>query len=594
MQSIKKSAGFSLLEVMVAIAVLSLFGLGIYSTLTLVFKIVYQSRVTILETATLSEQLETVRNLPYASVGIQNGIPAGVLPGTQVVTRDGTSFTLTTVVRNIDDPFDGLFPADTAPADYKLVEMSIQCTRCSQQTPVTLSTIVAPKNLEGASNNGALFINVFDSHGQPVQSANVHVVDTATNPPTVVDDVTDNLGNLHIVDAPTGTMSYNITVSKPNFSTDGTVVPSQQVPNPVKPPANVVSQTVTNISFSIDYLAFATFLTMDQSCNMVGNIPFTLNGAKYIGTNPTVYKYSATLQTPANGSLDVNNLEWDTYFLQLATGAYSIAGTIPQIPFKLDPGVSQVVSLILAPHTPNSLLVNVKDAGTGLPLSNATVTLTGSSYSNSLLTGVGYVRQTDWSGGPGQTLVGDNTQYFSNDGGIDDHSPAGDLKLRKVGNTYISSGVLESSTFDLGATATLQNVLFEPLSQAPQTGNGSVLLQLATSATSTPNAWNYLGPDGTANTYYTPTSTQIFAGQATNRYFRYRVYLNTADTNFTPQLSELSFTYTTLCSPPGQSFFDNLSSGQYTLTVERNGYASSTTQINVSGDTQDTENLSTL
>lgn len=594
MQSIKKSAGFSLLEVMVAIAVLSLFGLGIYSTLTLVFKIVYQSRMTILETATLSEQLETVRNLPYASIGIQNGIPAGVLPYSQTLTRDGASFVILTTVRNIDDPFDGVFPADTAPADYKLVEMSIQCARCSQQTPITLSTIVAPKNLEGASVNGALFINVFDSHGQPVQNANVHVVNSATNPPTVVDDVTDNLGNLHIVDAPTGTMSYSITVSKPNFSTDGTVVPSQQVPNPVKPPSNVVSQAVTNISFSIDYLAFATFLTMNQSCNMIGSVPLTMHGSKYIGTDPIVYKYTANFSTPANGSLDVNNLEWDTYFLQLATGVYSIAGTIPQLPFKLDPGVSQVVSVVLAPHTPNSLLVNVKDAGTGLPLSNATVTLTGSSYSNSILTGVGYIRQTDWSGGAGQALVGDDTKYFSNDGGVDDNSPAGDLKLRKTGKTYISSGVIESSTFDLGSTATLQNVLFEPVSQAPQTGAGSVLVQLATSATSTPNTWNFVGPDGTVNSFYTPTSTLVFAGQATNRYLRYRVFLNTADTNYTPQLSELSFTYTTLCTPPGQSFFDNLSSGQYTLMVERNGYASSTTQVNVSGDTQDTENLSTF
>ena len=140
----------------------------------------------ILETALLAEKLELVRNLPYEDVGVTGGIPSGVLPYSTTTIRNGQTFTLITTVRNIDDPFDGTLggsPNDTAPADYKLVEISAICQNCSQQTPVILSTIVAPKQLEGASQNGALFIQVFDSNGYPVVGADLGQPSWTGHPP---------------------------------------------------------------------------------------------------------------------------------------------------------------------------------------------------------------------------------------------------------------------------------------------------------------------------------------------------------------------------------------------------------------------------
>lgn len=153
--------GFSLIEAIVAVAIFLLFAVGTYSALTYVFKVVYQARLETIETALIDEQLELVRNLPYDSVGIVAGIPSGVLPHTQTVVRDGITINLTDTVRNIDDPYDGVAPADTSPADYKLVEIEAICASCTQQQPVTISTRVSPKGLEGADKNGALFINVF-------------------------------------------------------------------------------------------------------------------------------------------------------------------------------------------------------------------------------------------------------------------------------------------------------------------------------------------------------------------------------------------------------------------------------------------------
>ncbi len=594
-KKINKS-GFTLVEVLVATAIFLLFAVGIYSSLNLVFKIVYQSRVQILETAFLSEELEAVRNLPYESVGIVNGVPAGVLAHTKTIVRNGISFDLTTSVRNIDDSFDGVLggtPNDTAPADYKLVEISAICQNCSQQVAVILNTIITPKNLEGASQNGALFIHVFDSNGLPVVGANIHIVNTVQTPNIVIDDVTDSNGMFRVIDAPTGTLSYNINVSKNGYSSDTTVVASAQNPNPLKPPANVVSQTVTEISFSIDKKSSSNVFAVDPSCNVVVGPTTVINGEKKLGLNPDIYKFSQPFSL-AGGSYNFNNLEWDTYHISVSGTAYDLMGSVPMLPYKLNPGVEQDVFLILRPHTVNSLLIKVKDAGTGLPLSDAAVQLTDAGYNNTIQTSLGYIRQTDWSGGRGQVTFLDDTKYFTDDGNLVNNTPAGDLQLKKFGNVYAVSGFLESSTFDVGAGITLRNVIWEPLAQPVSTGKSSVLFQLAGSNSSTPSSWNYGGPDGTVATFYTSTSTTIFPGLNNNRYLRYRVFLSTEDNHYTPQLSEVAITFSNNCTPPGQAFFNGLSAGTYMLNVSRGGYATNNGQIDVGGNNEVEVNMSPL
>ena len=75
---------------------------------------------------------------------------------------------------------------------------------------------------------------------------------------------------------------------------------------------------------------------------------------------------------------------------------------------------------------------------------------------------------------------------------------------------------------------------------------------------------------------------------------RYRVYLQTANNRYTPQLSDLAFTYTSGCLPPGQSFFNGLSAGSYNLEVSRSGYSSNSGLLDVAGNGETTVNLSPL
>jgi len=587
-------------EAVVASAIFLLFAIGIYSGLSLVFKIVYQSRIKILETALLSEELEVARNLPYESVGILNGVPVGALARTKTVTRNNLDFLITATVRNIDDAFDGTIggsPNDTSPADYKLVEMSAICFGCGQAMPIKLSTMVSPRQLEGASSNGALFIEVFGEDGLPVAGADVHVANTDLNPDLIIDDTTDANGYLRIIDTPTGTLAYHITVSKDGYSSDYTVATSPAVPAPVKPPSNVNEQTVTDISFSIDLLGSINFNSVNATCVAVGNANFNMYGSeKMLSIDPDVYKYNQNFLTGGAGSIALNNLEFNDYHISATSGVYDIAGTIPPLPIVLHAGATQDVTAILQPHSANSLLVKVFDSGTGLPLSDASVRLTGGGgYDQTLSTGVGYLRQTDWSGGTGQVAYVIENKYFSDSGTINvSGATAGNVKLKKNGSKYYLSGNLESSTFDFGAPITLRNLVINPLTQPSQTGANSLKFQLATSNSSTPASWSFVGPDGTAGTYFTVANPTIPASLSDKRYLRYKAYLSTTNNNYTPILSELSITYTNSCTPPGQAFFSGLSASSYTVTVTRSGYANNAGQVDVVGNADTFVNMSTL
>jgi hypothetical protein len=104
--------------------------LGIYFTYGNLVEIVGRTRSRTLVSNLLNREIELIRNLPYEKVGIVGGVPAGEIPAQRTVLYEGQYFTIDATVRNIDDPFDGTLggvPNDTAPADYRLVELTINC-----------------------------------------------------------------------------------------------------------------------------------------------------------------------------------------------------------------------------------------------------------------------------------------------------------------------------------------------------------------------------------------------------------------------------------------------------------------------------------
>ncbi len=573
--------GFTLIESLVGIFIFIIIAVSVLNVYVRIIEVIQSSRIKIVATALANEQFEIIRNLPYYDVGISGSIPDGKIIQTQNIVRNNIPFVVKTTMRNVDDPFDGLFPDDTSPADYKFVQIEISCPSCKNFFPINFSTYIAPRGLETASTNGALFVRVFDAMGLPVQGANVYIENNQISPSIVINDTTDINGYLKIVDVPPGVKAYEITVSKTGYSQDQTyAVGASGNPNPVKPHATVALQQLTEISFAIDKTSTFYIESITQTCLPVGNIDFSMTGAKLIGTDPDLPKYSENHITDTNGRKTISNLEWDAYNLLLTDLDYDISGTIPLVPLILNSDTNQNFKFIVQEKNPNSLLVIVRDAGTQLPLSEAEIRLEGIDFDATLITNRGFLRQIDWSGGLGQEDFIDSTRYFDSDGNMEVSDPVGELRLAKIFDEYEPLGNLISSTFDTGSESNFHHLSWYPQIQPPETGIDSVKFQIATNNDNF--TWNFIGPDGTVNSFYTLATPNINSIHNGNRYLRYKVFFSTATTTFTPNVADVAITFTSSCVPPGQTFFTGLDVGDYDITVTKSGYGTFSDTINIS------------
>ncbi|MDP3880691.1 MAG: hypothetical protein Q8Q32_00720 [bacterium] len=571
-----RSEGTSLIEVLLAMAIFVILSLSIFFTYGNILEIVGRSEHTMLATTLLNREIEIIRNLEYEDIGVQNGYPPGVIP--QQITKNfqGVDFQIYAFVRNIDNPFDGTVtstPSDTAPADYKLVELRAECEVCINYRPLSVTTYLAPANLENASENGSLFIAVFDANGQPVSGADIVVENNALSPAIEISDTTGVNGMLQLVDLPTSTSAYEITVSKTGYTGAQTYeIGDSDNPNPTKPHATIASQELTSISFTIDKVSSLNITTASPFCSSLADIDLQMDGSKLIGASPNVLKFSETISTDENGDYSKNNLEWDTYIFNSSSSAYQIFGTTPPTPLVVNPSETANLDFVLVPSASTTLLVKVINTSGSSAISNANVKIEKGSTVFQKETERWIFGDTDWSGG----------NYSSQpDGNIDDSNPAGSLTLVESAGTYATgtNSVLTSNTFDLGTSST--DISW--ISILPDSGAAGTEVKLQIASNNDNSSWTFVGPNNSTSTFYDPTaSTTVHSSHNGDRYFRYQLTLNTDDADETPSAEEIYFEFNSPCLPIGHALFQNLETGDYNITVTASGYILATSTVNVS------------
>jgi len=375
----KKSSGLTLVETLVGVALLLVVMLGLYGMFRLSLRAVSQSRARLTALSLANQRIEMVRNMPYDKVGTIGGVPSGSLPQEETITKNNFTYTIKTSVIYVDDPFDGQVPDDTLPKDYKKVRVEVSWRGVfGLESSVFLVTTVAPKGIESEAGGGTLFISVFDANGLPVPQADLHIVNNQVNPTIDAYYQTNDKGEFVLVGAPESIESYQITVSKLNYSTDRTYG-VDEVANPVKPHASVIEGDLTEISFAIDKVSSFSVRTLSENGFIIPNVVFHLRGDKIIGTDTNgdpVYKYSENHQTGSDGTVTISGLEWDTYIFSVdkTTTGLDLTTTTPSQPIDLLPNTNQNIDLIL--RAENTLLVTVLDRTTGQPIFGAGVRLT--------------------------------------------------------------------------------------------------------------------------------------------------------------------------------------------------------------------------
>jgi len=586
----KKNKGTTLIETLIATAFFLVVSLAIYQAWATIIELNHKIKIKEIITTLANEEFERVRNMPYSNIGIgQGGVPAGTLEESTDYVREGLTFRVERTVRNIDNEYDGIQgvgAGDDSPADQKQVELRIKYIEGGNPLIAdTFTTLISPKGLENGTGNGSLKVIVIDANGDPVPGANISVRNYDASPNIIINDQTGTNGEVTIVGAEPYVQSYEVTASKTSsFSTDQTYDSTDLGgATPYLPHATVAENNLTQITLSIDKYGSGSVSSVDSTCAAVGNFNFNMQGAKKIGYFPTydVYKYDESLSTDSEGSLSVSDLEWDTYSIISNDSNYEIIGANPLLDFVVEPNQSQNVELIVAPKDTPTVLVTVRDLNTGLPIDDADVTLTQTSGGTNEYTDTTYkgtFSQTDWDGGSGQADYTDETRFWSKSN--IKYSTSGEIKLPSTLGEYVSAGNLQSSTYDTETGSTYGEITWLPTSQPTETGTDSVKFQIASNNDNL--TWNFLGPDGTSSTYYTTRDQSVSSVHDGDRYVRYRAYLTTADTSYTPTITDVAITYSTECVPSGQVVFQNISTGSYDVLVQKGGYNAGVASISVS------------
>ena len=328
------------------------------------------------------EKIETARNISFDELGTVGGIPTGILPQTESVTRNGVIYTVTNRVDNIDDPYDGQGASDTSPVDYKKVQITVSwggAGTLSRANRINLVTDISDDR-DQDTDGGTLDITVSDSQGVPVSLASVTIVSSGITPAVNVTLTTDQDGKLEIPGATPCTSCYQISTTKTGYSTDRTYGTSE-VTNPTNPHVSVIENQVSSLDLSIDLLGTLTIHSVngrDQGFTALGNQQFILRGEKIIGTDSggtLIYKYANVVSTNSSGELTVNNLEWDAYHIQIPTGVgWDISGANPLLPIILSPGQTQSVTFAAVTGSTHRLLVTFQN-GSLTPIASVSAIL---------------------------------------------------------------------------------------------------------------------------------------------------------------------------------------------------------------------------
>ncbi|GIW66373.1 MAG: hypothetical protein KatS3mg095_0271 [Candidatus Parcubacteria bacterium] len=568
----KLKKGYSLIEILIGlffIAILTYAIIGLFSNLLIT---TLSSRINMQIMSVLENELEIIRVLNYEDIGIIDGWPRGKLPREKTINYNGLEIKVNYYIRNIDNPADGFLggnPNDLAPADYKLVELEGLCLNCSVKTKKqTLTTIIAPKNVESSSLNGSLFIKVINASGEPVPQANVLVINNATSPPIIIQDLTNQQGLLQLIDIPTGTNVYQITVSKENYSTDKTYQPGlEENPNPIIPHQTVLEQSLTSVTLQIDLLANLLIKTINNFCQPVPNVSLKLTGQKLIGANPDIIKNIISTTTDSNGEKTLK-LEWDNYNYELTNPSNIIEGYNSSSPLNILPGLNYFLRLNIASSINNSLLITAIDENNN-PIDEVEVNLSRIGFTQTKYTKTENINHNNWI---------NNYSNISQNISINED---GSVSLKNIGGTYPTNTLewLISKTIDIGTSTNVRflELKWSPINQPPDT---EVKFQIAVNNDN--SNWEFIGPDGTSNSYFTITPANLINIPNNKRYLRYKIYMKTNNENYTPVINNLGIRFSSNCLSPGQVIFSNLISGIYNIELNKEGYQTiaTTTEIN--------------
>ncbi len=236
---------------------------GIAGAFQLSIEIVSNNKARTGALALAQEQLEYIRSLPYTSMGVVGGIPAGNVAQVEIVSLNGVSYTRRSLIRYMDDPKDGIGAADAngITADSKEIKVALSWNSKNGPRSIQLTSRASPVGIEQLVPGGTVSIIVQSATFSPVSGATVRIVNASTTPAIDVTSLTDSAGITSFIGAPAAS-GYQITATKSGYSSAQTYSATAQNPNPNPGHLTVSNNVTTALTLSIDLLAQKTINTL--------------------------------------------------------------------------------------------------------------------------------------------------------------------------------------------------------------------------------------------------------------------------------------------------------------------------------------------
>lgn len=346
----RRQAGYTLVELMVTLAVLAILSLGAFTLFTSLLHSAIVAQRQAVATSLATSQMEYLKTLPYDHLAIAGGpiVSTTTIPATFTKKIQNVTYTVTTSISYADDAYDGCgsypnqalkqqycrnYPpptgtpsVDNNPGDYK--DVSVSVTDPSGTRLASVDTQIAALVAETASNTGALFVNVVDDSGQPVVGATVNVTNTSTTPAVNVTDTTDQNGIVIFYDLPPSTTNYKYQIagSKSGYSSLTTIVPSGTL-QPTYPSQNLIAQSSSYVTLTLKQQGTPSLLveTTDTAGNPLPNVKVYIKGGykKYTATSDTSYYYDNMSPSDVRPTTDASGL---AALSNLVPGSYVFCG----------------------------------------------------------------------------------------------------------------------------------------------------------------------------------------------------------------------------------------------------------------------------
>lgn len=256
-------SGMSLVELLIAIGLLTLVFGALLGSFQFMIKLIGSSKAESGALALANEKMEYIRSLPYDDVGTVSGIPEGLIPQNSSTTLNGVAYDERVLIEYIDSPEDGEGGDDEngIVADYKLVKVEYSWDFQGETQTISLLSNIVPQGIETTAGGGTLTVNVFNASVQPVSGAAVRVYNN-TGTSTIDTTRYTNANGVAMFSGAPARAGYEITVSKTDYSTDGTYTPDASNPNPTTLPVAVLESEVSTMNFQIDQLSDLTVETI--------------------------------------------------------------------------------------------------------------------------------------------------------------------------------------------------------------------------------------------------------------------------------------------------------------------------------------------